>query len=160
MVVPGCVAGRKPQRFSTGTPSPLISERTYFAESLLARDERVAVVVVLHVALLQVVRGADVVVRPENDARSLASEERAQRLDLLGRGLLFGDHMVEPEDHQRVGVGEDPLVDRQFLSGLIDALVDGHGLARYLADDALKAQQRKVKQLQRSLDALKEHLSE
>src|SRR5579862_6460215 len=66
--------------------------------------------------------------------------------------------MVEPEDHQRVGIGENPLVNRQLLAGLIDALVDGDGLPRYFADDALKVQQRKVEELERPLDALQKHL--
>ena len=33
-------------------------------------------------------------------------------------------HVVEAEDQQRVGIGEDAFVDRQSLAGLIDALVD------------------------------------
>ena len=43
-----------------------------FAETLLARDQRVAVMEVLHVAHLWVVGDADVVVRTENEARPLA----------------------------------------------------------------------------------------
>ena len=97
-------------------------------------------------------------VRSEDEARSFASEKGAKGLDLFGRSFLLGDQVVEPEDHQRIGIGENPFVDRQFLPGLIDALVDGDGPVRYFADGALKAQQRQMKQLQRSLDALKEHL--
>ena len=33
--------------------------------------------------------------------------------------------MVEPEHHQRVGVGENAFVDRQLVAGLVDALENG-----------------------------------
>ena len=46
------------------------------------------------------------------------------------RGLLLGDEMVEPEHQQGVGVGQDPLVDRQPEAGLVDALEHGDRDAR------------------------------
>ena len=42
---------------------------------------------------------------------------------------LFGRDMVEAKHHQRVGVGEHALVDRQLVAGLIDALEDGNRMA-------------------------------
>ena len=58
----------------------------------------------------------DVVVRADDEAGPLALEELANRLDLLGRGHLLGDHVIETEDEQRVRVGEDPLVEREARS--------------------------------------------
>ena len=83
------------------------------AEALLARHQRIAVVVVLHVAHLQIVRRADVVVGPEDQAGPFAAEKLPDRLDFFRRGLLLRDHMVETEHEQRVRVGEHPLVERQ-----------------------------------------------
>ena len=51
--------------------------------------------------------------------------------------------MIKAEDHQRVGIGEHALVERQSLPGLIDALEDVYRLARGLADDILKADDRR-----------------
>ena len=95
------------------------------AEALLSRNERIAVVGVFHRALVQVVGDAHVVMRAEDEARAFALEELAHRLDLLRSGFLFGDHVIEAEHHQRVGVGEHALVDRKRWPGLVDALVDG-----------------------------------
>ena len=62
--------------------------------------------------------------------------------------------MVEPEHHQRVGVGQDPFVDRQLVAGLVDALVDRDRVPGGLSGELLKCQGRAVKQLQRACDAL------
>ena len=94
-------------------------------EALLARHERVAVMEVFHLTLLQVAREPHVVVRREQQTRSFALQPFADRLDLRRLGDLIGGKVVEAEDHQRVRVGEDPLVDRQPVAGLIDALEDG-----------------------------------
>ena len=101
---------------------------------------------VLHVAHVRIVGRANVVVRSEDQARPFASEKCAKRLNLFGSRLLIGNQVVESVDHQRIGVREDPLVNRQLLPRLIHSLVDGHGLARYFANSALKVHQRKVEQ--------------
>ncbi len=64
--------------------------------------------------------------------------------------------MVEPEHHQRVGVGQDPLVDREFVAGLVDALEDGDRVPGGLLRDLLERQGGAVEQLQRACDALQE----
>ena len=46
--------------------------------------------------------------------------------------------MVETEHHQRVGIGEDPLVDRQPVAGLVDALEDGDRVTRRFAGKFLE----------------------
>jgi hypothetical protein len=64
--------------------------------------------------------------------------------------------MVEPEHHQRVGVGENAFVDRQLVAGLVNALENGDRMTRRFTGDLLEAEGRAVKQLKRSRDALKE----
>ena len=64
------------------------------AEALLARHERVAVMEVLHLALLQVVGEADIVVRRKQQAGAFALEPLADRRDFLRRRLLLGREMV------------------------------------------------------------------
>ncbi len=64
--------------------------------------------------------------------------------------------MVEAEHHQRVGVGEDPLVDRQLVPRLVDALVHGDGMPGRLAHELLERQRRAVEQLEGAGDALQE----
>ena len=100
------------------------------AETLLARNQRVAVVRVFHGALREIARHADVVVRAEDQARALALEPLAQRFDFFAGRRLLGDQMIEPEHHQRVRVVEDAGVERQLLAGLVNALVDGDWMTR------------------------------
>ena len=64
--------------------------------------------------------------------------------------------MVEPEHHQRVGVGQNPLVDRKFVAGLVDALEDGDGVPGGLSRELLEGEGGPVEQLQRAGDALQE----
>ena len=56
-----------------------------------------------------------------------------ERGDLFRRGFLFGHHMIQAEDHQRIGIGENSFVDRQLLAGLVDTLINRDGIARHLA---------------------------
>ncbi len=51
-------------------------------------------------------------VRPEDQTRPLAALELLKRRDLGLRRFFFGDQVVESEDHERVRVGEDALVER------------------------------------------------
>ena len=66
--------------------------------------------------------------------------------------------LIQAEDHQRVRVREHALVEREPLPGLIDALVDGHGVPRDLARELLEANEGEVEELERPRDALLEHL--
>jgi hypothetical protein len=67
--------------------------------------------------LLQIRRTADVVVRSKDEAGSFTTEKIPDRFDLSRGGLLFGEHVIQSEDHECVGVAEDPFVQRQFLAG-------------------------------------------
>ena len=142
-----------------GNVETLHERARVFAEALLAGNQRIAVVCVLHGAFVGGHRE-----KPTSwcgpSIRQVPSRFRkfSKCLDLLWGGLLLGDHMVETEDHQRVGVVENALVNREFLSCLVDALVDGDGMSGDLADEVLKAQQAEMKQFQRSRDSLEEHL--
>ena len=79
---------------------------------------------VFHCSLLQVGGTAHIVVRSKDETGSFTAEKLPDRLDLFGRGLLFGEQVIQAEDHQCVGVAEDALVQRQSLAGLIDPLKD------------------------------------
>ena len=144
----------QPPTILDGNVETLHKRARVFAEALLARNKRIAVVRILHGALFEVIREADVMVRAEHEAGSFSLEEVLKCLDLFRGGLLFGDQVVETEDHQRVGIVEDALVDGEFLSCLVDALVDGDGMTGDLADKVLKAQQTEMKQFERSRDSL------
>ena len=126
------------------------------AEALLARHERVAVMEVFHLALLHVAGEADIVVRRKQQAGAFALEPLADGRDFFRCGLLLGNEVVEAEHHQRVGVGQDPFVDRQLVARLVDALEDGDRMAGGFADDLLEAERGAVEQLQRAGDPLEE----
>jgi hypothetical protein len=49
-------------------------------------------------------------VRSKDEAGSFAAEKAPDRLDLFRRGLLFGENVIQAEDHERIGVAEDPFV--------------------------------------------------
>ena len=66
---------------------------------------------------------------------SLSRQKLLDRFDLFRSGLLLGDHVIEPEHHQGVGIREHLLIDRQSLPGLIDPLVNDDRLSSHLADD-------------------------
>jgi hypothetical protein len=90
-------------------------------EALLARHQRVTVMKILHLALLEIARKADVVMRGQEEACILALQPIANGLDFLWRRRLLGNKVVESKDHQGVGVGEYPFVDRQSVARLINA---------------------------------------
>ena len=108
------------------------------AEALLAGYQRVAVVSVFHVTLLQIGRSADVVVWPDDQTRAFAREKLPHSLDFLRRGFLLCDHVVQAEHEQRIRVGEDALIEWKFGAGLVDPLIDSDRMPRDLADDLLK----------------------
>ena len=113
---------------------------------------------VFHRPLLQIVRHADIVVRTENQARAFPLEPFAHGFDFLRRGLLLGHQVIEAEHHQRVRIVEDARVDRQLLSRLVDALVDGHGMSRQFSDQLLETQQRQMEEFEGAGDTLQKHL--
>ena len=76
--------------------------------------------------------------RTEDETGSFALEKLSNGFDLIGRRFLLSDHVVEAEDHEGVGVGENALVDGQSLTSLIDSLVDGHGPLGCFADELLE----------------------
>src|SRR3954471_22341854 len=95
--------------------------------------------------------------RSQNEASAFASKELANRFDLLRGCFLFGDHVIETKNHQRIRVRQHALVERLSLSGLIDSLVNRHRTTGSLLHHALEFQQREMEQLQRSGNALQEH---
>ena len=150
--------GAKPIAIFDGNAEAFHHGTRVFAEALLPGNERIAVVGVLHCALFQIGRDADVMVGTDDEAGSFALEKLPNGFDLFRGCFLLSDHVIEAEDHECVGVCEDALVDRQSLAGLVDALIDGDGLVSGFADELLEAQSREVEELERAGDALKEHL--
>src|SRR3954471_16815409 len=115
---------------------------------------------VLHLALSHARGEPDVVWWPEQEAGILALEPLPDGRDLFRRGLLLGDEMVQAEDQQGVGVRQDPLVDRQPIPGLVDALEYGDRMTGRLGGRLLEVERRPMEQLQRPRDALQEvHLA-
>src|SRR5580704_2493423 len=96
--------------------------------------------------------------RTEDEACAFALKKVPQSFYLVQRCFLLGNHVVQPEHHEGVGVCENPFVDRQSLSGLINSLINSDGLSGDLADEVLEAHKRQVKQLERASNALKKHL--
>jgi hypothetical protein len=66
-------------------------------EPLLAGRERIAVVTVLHLPLLQVGVKADIVMWREQEARSFSFQPFAYGRDFLGRRFLLGGDVVKAE---------------------------------------------------------------
>ena len=126
------------------------------AEALLARDQAVAVVFVLHLALAVVVGEADIVVGRQKQTGALSFEPLGDRRDLFGGGFLFAEQMVETEHHERVGVGQHPFVDRELVTGLVDALEDRHWVPGGLLGQFLERQGGAVEEFQGARDALQE----
>ena len=119
-----------------GRPQPELIEYGHFesfhqrarvlAEALLARHELVAVMLVLHLALLHVVGEADIVMRCQDQACALPIEPLSDGVDFPLLGFLLGDEVVQAEHHQRVRVCKNSLIDRELVPCLVDALVNGH----------------------------------
>ena len=77
-------------------------------------------------------------VRTKDQAGAFACEKVPHRFNLVRRRFLLGDHMVQAEHHHGVRVRENPFIDRQPLSCLIDPLINGHRLSGDLADQVWK----------------------
>jgi hypothetical protein len=102
--------GTQPQALCTGTSSAFVSERVDCPKRCWGGNQGVTVVLVLDLTLGEI--GKQVRSRPNHWMITATSSG----------SFLFGQHMVETEDHECVGIGEDPLVDRQPVAGLVDAL--------------------------------------
>ena len=113
---------------------------------------------VLQGTLLQIGGTAHIMVRSNDETGSFAAQKLPERLDLCGRGLLFGEQVIQAEDHQRVGIAQDALVQRQSLTGLIDPLKDCDRRAGDSSDHLLESHDGQMEQLQRSRDTLQKHL--
>ena len=129
-----------------------------FAETLLTGHQWIAMMGVFHLALVEVRRHAHVVMGRQQQAASLSRQEFLEGLDFFDGRLLLRHHMIEAEDHHRIGVGQDTIVDRQFLPGLIDALIYRDRFAGHFLSETLKPYRRQMKQLQCACNALQEHL--
>ena len=104
----------------------------------------------------RVVGEADVVVRRQKQAGALAFEPLGDRGDLFGGGFFFAQQMVETEHHERVGVGQHPFVDRELVTGLVDALEHRDRVAGGLLGQFLERQCGSMEQFQGARDALQE----
>src|SRR5215211_9350656 len=96
--------------------------------------------------------------RTEEQASPLTRQELLDRFNFFRGCLLLGDHVIEPEHHQRVGIGQHPLIDRKPLSSLIDPLVDDDRLPSHLADNILESYCRQMEELKDAAYSLQEHL--
>ena len=123
-------------------------------EALLARHECVAMVEVFHLALLEVVGETDIMVRREQQAGAFALEPLADGRDFLWRGFLLGKKVVESEHHERVGICQDPFVNRQLVARLVNALENGDRMAGGFAGNLLEAERGAVEKLQRTRNPL------
>jgi hypothetical protein len=94
--------------------------------------------VILHVPHVRIVRHTDVVVWTEDEARPFAIEEAPHRLNLLRRGLLTGDVVVQPEDEQRVYVAQHAIIERKLEAGLVYPLEHWNRCTGDLADELLE----------------------
>ena len=113
---------------------------------------------VLHLETFHVLRCAHIVVWPDHQAGPVSREKLLQSLDFLRSRFLLRNHVIKPEHHESVRISEDLSVDRQFLSGLVDPLVNHDRLPGHLADDRLKAHCRQMEQLKGSGNSLQERL--
>src|SRR3982751_6681280 len=94
---------------------------------------------IFHRALIEVGGNADVVMWAENETGACTLQELPDCLNFLRRGFLLGNHVIQAKDHKRVRISQYAFVDRQSLSGLIDALIDSDGLSRRFAHGILEA---------------------
>ena len=123
-------------------------------EALLARHKCVAMVEVFHLALLEVVGEADIMVRREQQACAFALEPLLDGRDFLRRGFLLGKEVVESKHHERVGICENPFVNWQLETRLVNALENGNSMAGGLAGNTLEVERGTVEKLQRTRNPL------
>ena len=83
---------------------------------------------------------ADIVMRCQEQARAFPIEPLSDGVDFPLLGFLLGDEVVQAENHQRVRVRKDSLIDRELVPCLVDALVNSHGMIGRLAHDLLESE--------------------
>jgi hypothetical protein len=126
---------------------PLHNGTRVFAKALLAGNQRITVMGILHRTLFQVARHSNVMVWSQDQAGSSASKEFPKSLDFVGSGLLLRKHMVESEYHHRVRVFQYAFVKGLSLPRLVDTLIDRDRMSGNLTDELLESQEGEVKQL-------------
>src|SRR5437868_359093 len=92
----------------------------------------------------------------DDEAGPFTLEKLAKRFDLLGRGPLLGDQVIETEDEERVGVVQNSLVEWLRKPRLVDPLKHGDGVSRDLAHEVLELHPCPEEQLERARDPLLE----
>ena len=82
---------------------------------------------------------AHIMMRREQQARSLTLEPLADGAISSGK-LPVLKEVVQAEHHDRIGIRQDPFVDRQLVAYLIDALEHRDRMAGDFASDLLEAE--------------------
>ena len=100
---------------------------------------------IFHLALRRIGRDADIVVRTYDQTGPLSRQKFSNSFNFFCACLLFGDHMIKTENHHRIGVVKDLLIQWQALTRLINSLINYDGMSRGLTDDILKPYGRQVK---------------
>ena len=132
-LVPSTTAGRSPHVLCTGTSSAVISERVYWPNRCWRGTSGSPW------CWYSTWRWAKSSVKPTSwcgaSSRQVPSRCSHSRMAPISSGAASCSRqdVVEPEHHQGVGVGEDPLVDRQLVARLVDALEDRDRVARRFA---------------------------
>ena len=83
--------------------------------------------------------------RSDQQASPLPRQKFSNRFNFFRACLLFRDHVIQAENHHRVGIAKDLLVHRQALTRLVNPLLNYDRLSCGLTDDVLKSHGRQVK---------------
>ena len=83
---------------------------------------------------------ADIVMRCQDQARAFPIEPLSDGVDFPLLGFLLGDEVVQAENHQRVRVCKNSLIDRELVPCLVDALVNSHWMISRLTHDLLESE--------------------
>ena len=84
---------------------------------------------VFHLALRRIAGHADIVMRSYHQTSPLPRQKFSNRFNFLRAGLLFCDHVIQTENHHRIGVAENLLVQRQALTRLVNPLINDDGMS-------------------------------
>src|SRR5438034_8141359 len=94
--------------------------------------------------------------RPDYQASSFAHQKIANRRDFGLTCLLIRTEGVQSPHQKCVGVCEHTLVERYFVPGLVNSLIDGNRMARCFSHKMLKGQPSSEEKFKRSGDTLLE----
>src|SRR3954454_16062277 len=89
---------------------PLHQGAAVTCEALLAWNQRVSVMRVLHLLLFHIARGANIVMWPYNEACSFACQKFLDCLDFRRLGFLLHRQMVKTKHHQNISIGENAII--------------------------------------------------